>query len=132
MLNAGYLTLTHLQGGEAGCFLIQDCDIVLQSEYSELFNIPVAAFGLIYYAIIFFATLLYNINRSTLLIRKVAKFTTIGLLVSFWFIYLQAFVIGEFCVYCMVSAATSIVLFLLGMYVLKKGVDSYDGEMIKS
>lgn len=46
--------------------------------------------------------------------------TVCGLLASGVFVYLQLAVIGVICTYCMVSAGVSVLLFGLGMYVLKR------------
>jgi uncharacterized membrane protein len=119
ILDAGYLTISHLGGKDAGCFLLEGCNIVLKSSYAEIFGIPIALFGLAYYLVIFLGILFFNFNRKRILIRNISILTIFGLLATLWFLYLQAFVIREFCTYCLISAVTSGVLFGLGMYVLK-------------
>jgi uncharacterized membrane protein len=56
-------------------------------------------------------------------------------LVSAWLLYLQGFVIGAFCQFCLLSAATSIILF--GLYLAsrlsrRRNFESADGHFTKS
>lgn len=130
-LDALYLTWSHFQGGEVGCLLVEGCDVVLKSEYAELFRVPVAFGGVIYYFTIFFSIFLYNLNRSILLLKRISLFTIVGFVASLWFLYLQKFAIGAYCTFCLISATLSTLLFILGMYILKK-LDSTSDEMVKS
>jgi len=120
VIDSFYLTYSHLSGGEAGCFLVEGCDLVLTSQYSEFLGIPVALFGLIYYLFIFLGFLYYNFRGGEKLSKILLFSTFAGILASLWFVYLQAFVIKAYCSYCLVSALTSILLFILAMYVLKR------------
>jgi len=119
VIDAGYLTISHFQGTETGCFLVEGCNVVLQSKYAEIFNIPAALLGLIFYLVIFFGVLLFNFNHKIGLIKNMSILSIAGFLVTLWFVYLQIFVLKTFCSYCLVSAVTSTFLFLLGLYVLR-------------
>jgi len=121
VIDSAYLTYSHLVGGDAGCFLVEGCDLVLTSPYSEVFGIPVALFGLLFYTGIFFGFLFYNFKRGERLLKLLSYSTALGLLASIWFVYLQMFVIKAYCTYCLLSAITSTILFILGVYVLRSG-----------
>jgi len=118
-IDAGYLLWGHLSGGEAGCFIVSGCDVVLKSSYSKVAGIPVALGGFLFYLIIFLGFFSYNFKRDTNLLKLLSLFTIVGLLASLWFLYLQIFVIKAFCSYCLISLITSTLLFIMGMYVLK-------------
>jgi uncharacterized membrane protein len=118
VLDAGYLAFNHLQGGDIGCFLVHGCDIVLNSKYAAVFGIPISALGFLYYSTVFTGVFAYNLNRNSLLLKRISQLTIVGLIVSTWLLYLQIFIIEEFCSYCLISAITSGTLFVMGMYTL--------------
>jgi uncharacterized membrane protein len=119
VLDASYLTWSHFQGGDVGCFLVEGCNVVLESGYALIFGIPVSLLGLMYYSLIFIGIIFYNFSRKASLIKNISIFTVVGFLASIWFLYLQAFILKEYCSYCLVSALASILLFLLGVYALR-------------
>ncbi|MDO8560769.1 MAG: vitamin K epoxide reductase family protein [bacterium] len=116
--DATYLTAKHYLGGPITCSLFQGCEKVLTSQYSVMWGVPVALLGVIYYlAILALITGFIFTERATLF-RIAAKLTPLGLAASLWFLYLQAFVIHAFCLYCLISTTLSTLLFILEMYSL--------------
>lgn len=119
LLDAGYLTFKHYLGGVPPCTL-RGCEVVLTSPQSEIMGIPVALFGLLYYATVLLLSLTYIISKKEITLRYAAYFTPVGFISSVYFVYLQLFVINAICLYCMASAATSTILFVLGAYIAIK------------
>ena len=75
-------------------------------------GIPIAAFGAFAYFVAFSLAILTVFgNRSMWLLFGVQSFIMAA--VSAYLIYLQGFVIGAFCQFCLISAATSIGLFVI-------------------
>lgn len=109
----------HYTGAELSCGLTGGCSEVLGSEYSVVFGVPVALGGAIYYLTAFILMMLYSDIKSAKVLRLVAPLTVLGLFASGYFLYIQAFVIGEYCQYCLLSAVTSTGLFILGLFTLK-------------
>ncbi len=113
VLDASYLTVEHLSGNSVRCMIVTGCDEVLQSSYATLpGGVPVAALGVAAYFTVFsLATLSafgYDLAR-----RLLAPLVALMFLATLWFLYLQAFVIRAFCVYCLLSAAVTTTLTLL-------------------
>ena len=113
LVDASYLTAEHLSGNSVRCMIVSGCDEVLQSSYSTVAGgVPVAAVGaLAYFAAFSLATLAafgYDGAR-----RLLAPLVAVMFLATLWFLYLQAFVIHAFCVYCLLSAAVTTTLTLL-------------------
>jgi uncharacterized membrane protein len=113
LVDASYLTAEHLSGNSVRCMIVSGCDEVLQSSYSTVAGgVPVAALGaLAYFAAFSLATLAafgYDGAR-----RLLAPLVALMFLATLWFLYLQAFVIRAFCVYCLLSAAVTTTLALL-------------------
>jgi uncharacterized membrane protein len=101
--DAIYLTVEHLSGRSAQCLVTTGCSKVLSSPYASPGGIPLAVFGaLAYFTVFSLATLAAfgyrQVERFLAVIIATMFLTTLVLL------YLQAFVIREFCDYCLLSA----------------------------
>lgn len=117
-VDATYLTVNHFAGESPTCSILEGCDKVTLSEFATVFGAPVALLGALYYLVIFLLSIFYLDQKNEKVLRYTAWFTIAGLLASAWFVYLQLFVIRSICIYCMASATTSTMLFLLGLFVL--------------
>ena len=121
LVDALYLTVEHLTGKSVQCTKISGCSEVLSSPYAVVAGIPLAAVGAAaYFAVFSLATLAAFGYRAagTLLTPLI----TAMFFVSLWLLYLQAFVIREFCQYCLFSAAITtglLVIVVIGRFVLK-------------
>jgi uncharacterized membrane protein len=119
-IDATYLTITHFGQQSVICDGTNTCDLVLTSEYSEFYGVPVAFFGVLYYlTILILASLCLEkvkTNSEQKLLKKMFFLTPIGFLGSLWFTYLQAFVIKYYCTYCLFSALISTLLFAIFLY----------------
>jgi uncharacterized membrane protein len=121
LVDALYLTIEHLTGQSVRCTIVSGCSEVLSSRYAVVGGFPLAGIGAAAYFTVFsLATLAVFGYRTagTLLTPLLAAM----FVVSLWLIYLQAFVIREFCQYCLFSAAITSALLLvvvIGRFVLK-------------
>ena len=115
-----YLTVEHVTGQTVRCTIVSGCSEVLSSSYAVVAGIPLAAVGAAAYFTVFSLAILaifgYRIAGKLL-----APLTAFMALVSLWLIYLQAFVIGAFCQFCLLSAAITITLFVIALVAWKKG-----------
>jgi dihydroorotate dehydrogenase subfamily 2 len=115
VIDAGYLSWEHYANVIPPCStnIFIDCGAVLRSKYSIVFGIPLAVYGLLYYIILSVVGLYTLLTSKRIGKYLIVIFSTIGLLVSTYLMYLQLFVIGSICLYCTGSALISFVLFLL-------------------
>lgn len=114
-LEATYLSVQHYRGVVPPCTIVIGCDLVTTSSYALLFNIPVALLGALYYlAVLLLAVGYLESGNDTLLFLAVAL-TPIGFLASAYFMYLQLYIIKATCIYCVGSALSSTILFILGI-----------------
>ena len=101
--DALYLTIEHVTGQSVKCTIISGCSAVLSSPYAVVAGIPLAAVGGAAYFTVFSLAILalfgYHFAGKLLL-----PLVGVMFLVTLWLIYLQAFVIREFCQYCLLSA----------------------------
>ncbi len=117
-LDATYLTIEHYRGVVPPCSIVAGCEAVTTSSYSLFLTIPVALLGALYYLAVLFLTIAYLDTKKPHFIKVAASITPVGFLVSLYFIYLQAFVIKAWCLYCLGSALSSTILFILGILIL--------------
>ena len=91
------------------CTIVSGCSELLSSRYAVFAGVPLAMIGAAaYFSVFSLATLAafgYRIARALLVPLVATMF-----LVTIWLIYLQAFVIEQFCQYCLFSAAITFVL----------------------
>lgn len=79
-----------------------DCGKVLTSPYATIFGVPVALIGLFYYLFLLFA--IFRLKKFLVYI------TTLALIGSGYFMYLQLFVLHSICIYCTFSALVNLVI----------------------
>jgi len=118
--DSAYLTIEHFQGSIPPCKVVEGCEIVLTSSYSEVFGIPVALGGSLFYLLIAIGAFAYLEGKNEKMLRYAMAITIFGLLASLWFLILQAFVLDSYCSYCILSIATSTILFVLACIVFYK------------
>jgi len=138
VVDSGYLTIEHFQNTIPPCSvnpLFGDCGKVLQSEYSVIAGIPLALIGLLHYSfftLVLIVSLLKK-NKVAGVLANVLSF--IGIISSLYFVYLQLIVIKSICLFCMVSAIDSLILFIIVQwelgYARKKIINSVTSLLYK-
>lgn len=115
-----YLAYEKLHGVVPGCLILNGCDKVLTSPYSSPFGVPFAYIGLVYYTYMLALAILLAVEpRSRALRLGMLGYATIGLLCSIGFELFQYVVIGALCMYCAISALTTLVLFIVAVWHFK-------------
>lgn len=111
--DAGYLTYKHTRKQPLVCPIGDSCSLVTESRWSHLFGVRTEVLGLLYYLSLLFGILgilLIPAVREQLL-GLLLWVTGFGVLFSIFLVSLQAFVIKNYCFYCMISALLSLLLF---------------------
>jgi len=80
-----------------------NCDIVNRSEQSEVMGIPVAAIGVVGYAMLFIFSTFYRSRAETPFRLLIAA--TAGLIFALYLTYVEAYVLMTWCVLCLTSLA---------------------------
>lgn len=113
-----YLTLFKLGViGEIACS-VGSCETVQLSRWATLAGLPVAAWGLGFYALtltLAFAGTLDRWADSARLSLALALLTGWGVLFSGWLTWLELFVIDAICMWCVVSAIIVVVMFAVSL-----------------
>jgi uncharacterized membrane protein len=116
---AGYLTLYHYGYiGRLTCSATHGCETVQTSRWATFVGLPVAAWGLGYYAFVFalaVAGVQDRFAESRRLSLTLVLLTGWGLLFSAWLTYLEGFAIHAWCQWCMISATIATLLFVVSL-----------------
>lgn len=118
--DAAYITIEHFRGVIPPCTLVSGCETVLTSPYANIFGMPVSLLGMIYYLVIAVGVFAYLDSRKTSILKWTLSLTVIGLIMSVWFIIVMAFIVQAWCLYCLGSAVSSVLLFILANIVFRK------------
>ncbi|MBI4114326.1 MAG: vitamin K epoxide reductase family protein [Candidatus Niyogibacteria bacterium] len=118
-VDAAYLTVLHFLNSTPPCSILEGCEQVTTSKYAMLGSIPISLIGAVYYLVIFLLSIAALDTGRRFPMRAAIVFTWGGFAVSLFLVALQLFVIKALCLYCMVSAFTTLVLFILGLVLLQ-------------
>lgn len=114
-IDASYLTIEHFKNSIPPCFIVSGCDTVTRSIYSTVGPIPVALLGALYYFTICLLLFTALESKKDKPARLAFLLTPFGLLASGYFLFVQAFLLKAYCLYCLGSITTSTILFMLAV-----------------
>ena len=103
---AAYLTVVKLGGGLPACGPLRGCDTVATSSYSEVFGVPLAVFGVAISSAIALLQLAWWRRHDRRALLASYGLGLAGVVVIGYLTYLELFVIGAVCVWCVTYAVT--------------------------
>jgi uncharacterized membrane protein len=115
---SGYLAFVEVQQVAAVCGPVGDCNAVQQSEYARLFGIiPIGVMGVVAYAVLLGLGLWgwRDESRAKQLAPLIFGLALVGTLFSIYLTYLEPFVIGAVCMWCLTSALVITLLMLASL-----------------
>ncbi|MEA2009572.1 MAG: vitamin K epoxide reductase family protein, partial [Actinomycetota bacterium] len=102
-----YLGSVETSGAEAVCGPVGDCNAVQQSSYASIFGIPIGVLGAIAYGGLIVAWIVSRVAKdrvADLAMVLVAATAFGGTAFSIYLTFLEPFVIGATCMWCLTSA----------------------------
>ena len=118
LADASYLVYKKLKKEKLVCFFGQDCDKVSKSKYGYFFGIPNEVFGIGFYLFtlglfvfsLLGVTTILGISLLSLLLFAVV----LASLASLYLLFIQAFILKQWCEWCVLSAFVNfLILFLV-------------------
>ena len=102
-----YLGSVEASGADAVCGPVGDCNAVQQSEYASIFGIPIGVLGVVGYGLLLAGWVVSRVTKGTLadlglILAGAVAFG--GTLFSIYLTFLEPFVIGATCMWCLTSA----------------------------
>ena len=116
-----YLVWVHYDLDALVCGL-GDCEVVQASAYSEVFDIPIAIFGLLMYIALVGLTLARLLRPALLLPASMAALaiTGAGTLYSAWLTWIEIEVLEAICQWCVASAITTTAMFVVEIVIFSR------------
>ncbi len=99
----------------------QGAILVITSPWAYVGPIPLAAIGAAYYITMIMAGATWLHTKDARLERVLLPLTSLGVLSSAYFVYLQLVPIGAICPFCMMSAAATTTLLVIEVVVRSRG-----------
>ncbi len=100
------------------CPIGSDCDAVIHSEYSRFLGIPIEILGIFYYGGLSLSYGIFLMQPdlvSPLILFLVLGLSTLAFLFSLYLTFIQAFVLRQWCVWCLTSASFCLLIFLFAL-----------------
>ncbi len=124
--DAWYLAASALSNTALSCDLgaaLDGCNIVAKSPYSHFLGVPLALYGVGFYAVTFVLAGLLLVLHDRWLTRALYMLSIVGALASLVFLAIQFVLIKALCVYCIGSAGISFLIFFVvhGLWRKTKG-----------
>ena len=122
--DAWYLTASALSDTALSCDLgavLDGCNIVAKSSYSHFLGVPLALYGVGFFAVVFVLAGALLVIRSRRVEGVLLLLGVLGSLASVGFLLLQFFVIQAICIYCIASAIITFMIGFVALDLWKKG-----------
>lgn len=111
---SSFLLYEYSLAGPILCPTGAGCDIVRASPYSKFLGISIPILGVIFYLTMAILSVVHSHDLPTKLVKKLQLlFAFLGVGFGVYLTYLEAFVIGAFCFWCVISFIISLVILLL-------------------
>ncbi len=95
---------------------IDGCNEVAGSPYARIYNLPVGYYGVVYYLFMFGLAALLAFEPCSRALRLAGLgYAAIGVGFSIYFMILQVAFIHAFCIYCLASALTTLLLLVAAL-----------------
>lgn len=115
LLDATVLTQQHYSGKVLPCNITSGCETVLSSKYSVVAGVPLALLGMVFYFSVLAMAVYYLQTGHAMLKKLLLAAGTVGFLSSLGLVYIQGAVLHAWCQYCLLSALSSTVIFILSI-----------------
>jgi len=104
LLVAGYLAFIEITNTEAICGVAGDCNAVQQSTYARVLGIPVGIMGVFAYLVLLSLWLVSRFKTRRQINALLFLLAFFGVAFSVYLTFLEPFVIGTSCAWCLTSA----------------------------
>lgn len=104
LLVAGYLAYVEMTVVQATCGVMGDCNAVQQSSYAAILGVPVGIIGILGYLAILALWLVNQYKYQHQIDAALFTMALLGVVFSIYLTFLEPFVIGASCVWCLISA----------------------------
>lgn len=115
---AFYIFRTRSAHKQLVCPVGSDCNAVVNSRYARFLGIHLEYYGMAYYSIIFlsYITLIFAPHLfSNLMLTALGLLTAAAFFFSLYLLFVQAFLLRQWCIWCLLSAMLSTGIFIVSL-----------------
>ncbi len=115
---ACYIYTTKRSYAKLVCPVGSDCNVVITSRYAKFLGVPLEYWGMFYYSIVViaYAILIFSPRLlSAPLLSGLMALTAAAFLFSLYLLFVQAFLLRQWCIWCLLSAMLSIAIFIVSL-----------------
>ena len=115
---AYYIYYTKRHHKQLVCPIGSNCNAVINSKYATFLSVSLEYWGMFYYAAIFTAYIVLIFSPhllSGLFLTGLIMFTTGAFFFALYLLFAQAFLLRQWCIWCILSAALSIGIFVISL-----------------
>lgn len=113
-----YIFYTKKNKGQLVCPTGSDCNAVVKSRYSKFLGVPLEHLGMAYYFVVTasYATLIFaQLFLPGYFVSLLTGLTAFAFLFSLYLIFVQAFLLRQWCIWCLLSSGLSIIIFITAL-----------------
>ncbi len=113
-----YIYYTKKHGKQLVCPIGSDCNVVITSRYSKFLGVSLEYWGMFYYAVIIaaYVVLIFAPHLlSEFFLSGLIMLTAAAFLFSLYLLFVQAFLLRQWCIWCLLSAMLSIMIFIISL-----------------
>ena len=113
-----YIDYTKKHHQKLVCPVGSDCNVVITSRFSKFLGVPLEYWGMFYYSVILAAygvLIFFPRLISGPLLSGLMMFTASAFLFSLYLLFVQAFLLRQWCIWCLLSAMLSITIFITSL-----------------
>ncbi|MBU2632368.1 vitamin K epoxide reductase family protein [Patescibacteria group bacterium] len=119
-LDSAYLSILHFRNEIPPCAIVSGCETVITSVFSVIFGIPIALLGAIFYLAVTALSISYITSLTYAKAKLLLVFSYFGLFVSLFLFLVQAFILNQFCFYCILSEIFALFIYLFSLLLIRR------------
>ncbi|MEK7582817.1 MAG: vitamin K epoxide reductase family protein [Patescibacteria group bacterium] len=123
-IDSAYLTIEHYRQVIPPCTL-SGCEQVLTSSYSVILGVPTSLWGVLYALLVFFLVLTFRSAPSPKRASLLLQILGAGVVGSLGLVYVQWFILDAFCQYCLIFESLVGIMFIVGWYLRRVDLASW-------
>jgi uncharacterized membrane protein len=120
IVDAGYITYEKFLGQIPPCQTAFKCETVLTSKWANIGPIPLSVLGIVFYSAMLLLGIANYLELPELKLGKkkievvhlLALLGVFGFLFSMYLVFLMGVILHAWCLYCLISAANCVILFI--------------------
>lgn len=120
LIDSAYIYIKTRTGSSLVCPINFHCEDIVTSKWSTTFGINNTILGILFYAGVLFGTLfgVANSQFSEIIFKLIFYSSAFGLCFSAYLTYIQIYKIKNFCLYCLISAIITLLIFITSLLVI--------------